>query len=54
MMEETKVKKLLMGNEAIALGANVIALQIAKIFSDENKIKQMKADFEALGGRKIL
>ena len=41
-------------HEAIALGANVIALQIAKIFSDENKIKQMKADFEALGGRKIL
>ncbi len=41
-------------HEAIALGANVIALQIAKIFSDENKIKQMKADFDALGGRKIL
>ena len=41
-------------HEAIALGANVIALQIAKIFSDENKIKQMKADFEALGGCKIL
>ena len=41
-------------HEAIALGVNVIALQIAKIFSDENKIKQMKADFEALGGRKIL
>lgn len=41
-------------HEVIALGANVIALQIAKIFSDENKIKQMKADFEALGGRKIL
>ena len=41
-------------HDAIALGANVIALQIAKIFSDENKIKQMKADFEALGGRKIL
>lgn len=41
-------------HEAIVLGANVIALQIAKIFSDENKIKQMKADFEALGGRKIL
>ena len=31
-------------HEAIALGANGIALQIAKIFSDENRIKQMKAD----------
>lgn len=41
-------------HEAIALGANVIALQIAKIFSDENRIKQMKADFEAQGGRKIV
>ncbi len=26
---------------------NVVALQIAKIFGDENRIKQMKADFEA-------
>lgn len=41
-------------HEAIALGANVIALQIAKIFGDENRIKQMKADFEAQGGRKIV
>ncbi len=41
-------------HEVIALGANVIALQIAKIFSDENRIKQMKADFEAQGGRKIV
>ena len=40
-------------HEAIALGANVIALQIAKIFGDANRIKQMKADFEAQGGRKI-
>ena len=38
----------------IALGANVIALQIAKIFGDANRIKQMKADFEAQGGRKIV
>ena len=41
-------------HEAIALGANVIALQIAKIFGDANRIKQMKADFEAQGGRKIV
>ena len=41
-------------HDAIALGANVIALQIAKIFGDENRIKQMKADFEAQGGRKIV
>ena len=41
-------------HDTIALGANVIALQIAKIFGDENRIKQMKADFEAQGGRKIV
>ena len=39
-------KKLLLGDEAIALGAKLIALDIAKIFSDEEKIAQMKADFE--------
>ncbi len=33
-------------HEAIALGAKLIALDIAKIFSDEEKIAQMKADFE--------
>ena len=41
-------------HDTIALGANVIALQIAKIFGDANRIKQMKADFEAQGGRKIV
>ena len=33
-------------HEMIALGANVIALQCAKIFSDEERIKKLKADFE--------
>lgn len=33
------------GHDAIKLGANVIALQIAKIFSDEQKIADMKKDF---------
>ena len=32
-------------HDAIALGAKLIALDIAKIFSDEEKIAQLKADF---------
>ena len=34
------------GHESIALGAKLIALDIAKIFTDEDRIAQMKADFE--------
>jgi hypothetical protein len=34
------------GHEAIALGAKLIACDIAKIFTDEHRIAQMKADFE--------
>ncbi len=41
-------------HEIIGLGANVIALQIAKIFTDETRVQQMKADFEAQGGRKVI
>lgn len=33
-------------HEGLVSGAKIIALQIAKIFSDEEKIKAMKADFE--------
>lgn len=33
-------------HEGLVNGARIIALQIAKIFSDEDKIKAMKADFE--------
>mgnify|MGYP000460762862 CR=1 FL=1 len=33
-------------HEGLVNGAKIIALQIAKIFSDEEKIKAMKADFE--------
>ena len=38
------------GHEAIALGAKLIALDIAKIFSDEERIAQMKADFAKVNG----
>ena len=31
--------------EALEIGAKIISLQIAKVFSDEEKIKAMKADF---------
>ena len=41
-------------HEIIGLGANVIALQIAKIFTDETRVQQMKADFEAQGGKKVI
>ena len=34
------------GHKALSDGAKIIALQIIKIFSDEEKIKAMKADFE--------
>lgn len=34
------------GHKGLETGAKIIALQIAKIFSDEEKIKAMKADFE--------
>lgn len=34
------------GHNSIALGAKLIALDIAKIFTDEARIAQMKADFE--------
>ena len=33
-------------HEAIITGAKLIAFQAAKIFSDENRIRAMKADFE--------
>lgn len=32
-------------HQGLSDGAKIIALQIAKIFSDEEKIKAMKADF---------
>ena len=34
------------GHKALSDGAKIIALQIIKIFSDEEKIKAMKSDFE--------
>lgn len=34
------------GHKALSDGAKIIALQIVKIFSDEEKIRAMKADFE--------
>ena len=33
-------------HQALVTGAKIISLQIAKIFSDEDKINRLKADFE--------